>query len=147
MIEQWQVRFWFLLSCATSASMFLLIAVASCTSTQTFNQIFTLVAEFLSLSRTSLALTLRGSPNLGHFLCYALLSLSLSGVFSRRDKYLAPIVAGLFGVTMEIVQIFIPSRDSSLLDIGVNILGIAIGFGVYWLWVSYLPGSNKPRLL
>jgi hypothetical protein len=135
MIGQSLARPWFLFSCATSASMFLLIAVASCTSTQMFNEIFTLVAEFLSLSRTSLALTLRGSPNLGHFLCYALLSLSLSGVFSRRDKYLAPIVAGLFGVMMEIVQIFIPSRDASLLDIGVNILGIAIGFWIYQFWV------------
>jgi hypothetical protein len=42
--------------------MFLLIAVASCTSTQMFSEIYTLVADFLSLSRTSLSMALRGSP-------------------------------------------------------------------------------------
>ena len=123
--------------------MFLLIAVASCTSSETLSQIYTMVVEFLSLSRTTLSASLWGSPNLGHFLCYTLLSLSLSGLFSRRKKYLAPLVAMGFGILMEIVQIFIPSRDSNLLDIGVNILGISLGFGIYWLWVTYVWGSKK----
>jgi len=125
--------------------MFLVIAVASCTSTETFSHIYTMVTEFLSISRSALSASLRGSPNLGHFLCYALLSLSLSGVFSRRNKYLAPLVAVVFGMIMEIVQLFIPSRDSSLLDIGFNILGITTGFGVYWLWVTLRRGNPGPK--
>ena len=136
-IDQSQARAWFLFSCATSASMFLVISVASCTSTETFSHIYTMVTEFLSISRSALSASLRGSPNLGHFLCYALLSLSLSGVFSRRNKYLAPVVAVVFGMIMEVVQIFIPSRDPSLSDIGFNVLGIATGFGIHWLWVAY----------
>ena len=143
--EQTQVKAWFLFSIATSASMFFVIAVASCTSSETFSQIYTMVAEFLSLSRTTLSASLRGSPNLGHFLCYALLSLSLSGVFSRRNKFLAPLVAVGFGVLMEFVQFFIPSRDSSLLDIGFNTLGISFGFGIYWLWVAYVRGDLRTR--
>ena len=118
-----QARFWNLFFFATSACILMVIAIASCTSSQAFGEIYTLVAEFLSLSKTTLSSTLRSSPILGHFLCYALLSLSLSGAFSRRNKYVAPVVAGLFGVMMEFVQFFIPSRDSSLLDIGVNVLG------------------------
>jgi VanZ family protein len=140
--EQQPKKAWFLFSCATSASMFLVIAVASCTSSETFSQIYTMVTEFLSISRSSLSASLRGSSNLGHFLCYTLLSLSLAGVFSRRNRYLAPLVATGFGVVMEIAQLFIPSRDPSLFDIGFNILGIATGFGVYWLWVAYRRGSR-----
>jgi VanZ family protein len=145
MMGQQQARAWFLFSCAASASMFLVITIASCTSTETFSQIYTMVTEFLSISRSQLSATLRGSPNLGHFLCYALLSLSLSGVFSRRNKYLAPLVAVVFGMLMEVVQIFIPSRDSSLLDIGVNILGIAVGFGLYAFWVNHRRRSHEVR--
>jgi VanZ family protein len=118
---------------ASSASMFLLITVASCTSTQMFSEVYALVADFLSLSKTSLSMTLRGSPGLGHFLSYTLLSFFLSGVFSRRHIFIAPLVAGLFGVLMEFVQIFIPSRDASLMDIGINFLGVWIAFGVYIL--------------
>jgi len=88
--------------------MFLVIAVASCASSETFSRIYTLVAEFLSLSRTTLSVSLQDSPNPGHFLCYALLSLSLAGVFSRRRRYLAPLVAVGFGILMAIVQIFTP---------------------------------------
>jgi VanZ family protein len=130
---------------ASSVSMFLLIAVASCTSNQDFHYLYSLIAEFLSLSKTSLVISLSRSPNLGHFLCYTLLSFSLSGVFSRRNKLIAPLVAGLFGVLMECVQIFIPSRDASLLDIGINFLGVALGFGIYMLWVTYVRPSDKSR--
>ena len=126
-------KFRLLFCYATSASMFILIAVASCTSTQTFSEIYTLVAELLSLSTTTLSVSLRASPNFGHFVCYAVLSLSLTGVFSRRRKFLAPLLAGGFGVVMELVQMFIPSRDASFMDIGINVLGVAVGFGVYLL--------------
>ena len=135
-MQKQQASFWFLFSCGVSASMFLVIAVASCTSTETFSQIYSAVTEFLSLSRTRLSTTLRESPNLGHFLCYALLSLSLSSVFSRHKPYTAPLVAFSFGIVMEAVQLFIPSRDPSLFDIGFNIVGILVGLAVYWSWVA-----------
>jgi VanZ family protein len=127
---------WFLFSCLASASMFLVITVASCTSSETFSQIYTAVTEFLSLSRTTLSATLRASPNLGHFLCYSLLSLSLCSVFFNRKWFSAPLVAVIFGILMELVQLFIPSRDPSLSDMGFNIMGIAVGYGVYraWAW-------------
>lgn len=145
MTGQQPARTLFLFSCVASASMFLVIAIASCTSSETFGQIYTMVTEFLSISGSTLSASLRISPNLGHFLCYALLSLSLSGVFSRRNKYLAPLVAVVFGMVMEGAQIFIPSRDASLFDIGFNILGVATGFGIYWLWLTYRRGSNHTR--
>jgi len=135
-MEKQQTGAWFLFSCVVSASMFLVIAVASCTSTETFSQIYSAVTDFLSLSRTTLSATLRASPNLGHFLCYSLLSLSLSSVLSRHKPYSAPLLALLFGIVMEIVQMFIPSRDPSLFDIGFNLVGITVGFGIYRVWMA-----------
>lgn len=124
---------WVLFCYVTSASLFVLIAIASCTSAQVFSNIFTLVADMLSLRGTTLSMTLWSSPNFGHFVSYAMLSFSLTGVFSRRRKVLAPFLAGIFGVVMELVQMFIPSRDASFTDIGVNVLGAAVGFGLYLL--------------
>jgi len=144
-MEKQQASVWFLFSCLVSVSMFLMIAVASCTSSETFSQIYSAVTEFLSLSRTTLSATLRASPNLGHFLCYALLSLSLSRVLSRRQPYIAPLVASSFGIIMEFIQLFIPSRDSSLFDIGFNVMGITVGFGVYWMWVAARRKFNTAR--
>lgn len=145
MMEKQQNGFWFLLSCVVSASMFLVIAVASCTSSETFSRIYSAVTEFLSLSRSTLSATLSASPNLGHFLCYSLLSLSLSSVMSHRTPYTAPLVALIFGVFMEIIQMFIPSRDPSLFDVGFNVVGIAVGFGIYRLWVATRRSFNPAQ--
>jgi len=145
MMEKQQASVWFLFNCVVSASMFLLITVASCTSSETFSRIYAAVAEFLSLGRTMLSATLRASPNLGHFVCYSLLSLSLSSVLSRRQPYTAPLVALSFGIVMEIAQMFIPSRDPSLFDIGFNMVGIAVGAAIYWTWVAARRGFDPAR--
>ena len=145
MMESQQAGVWFLVSCLVSASMFLVITVASCTNSETFSLIYSAVTEFLSLSRSTLSATLRASPNLGHFLCYCLLSLSLSSVLSRREPFSAPLVALSFGIIMEIIQLFIPSRDPSLFGIGFNVMGITVGLGVYWLWVATRRRFNPDR--
>lgn len=134
---------WRLFSYVASASMLLVIAVASCTSRETFAEIYNFFAELVSLSRYSLSLY--NSPGLGHFICYTLLGFSLIGVFSHRRRFLAPLVAVTFGALMEIVQSFIPSRDASMADIGINILGVVLGFGVYWVWSTYVRGDLNPR--
>jgi VanZ family protein len=137
LIEKAQTKFSLLFFYVSSASMFVLIGIASCTSRKTFSEIYYLVADFLSLSHTSLSMTLRDNPGLGHFLCYAVLSFSLSGIFSRRYRFLAPLVAVVFGMLMEAVQVFIPSRDADLLDIGINVLGVGLGLGLYLLFERF----------
>jgi len=121
----------------TSAGMFLVLAVASCTSTQDFNEIYNWIMELLSLSGSSFSVSLLASPGLGHFLCYAVLSFSLSGLFLRRRIWIAPLLAVLFGVLMEFVQIYIPSRHAELMDIAINALGITLGLGLHMLWLRY----------
>ena len=54
--------------------------------------------------------------------------------FENRYKLLAaPVVAGVFGLLMELAQVFIPSRGASLGDMGLNVLGVVVGVGVCWL--------------
>ena len=144
LIEQPLARYWSLFFYLSSASMIMVIAVASCTSTETFHEIYNFIAGFLSLDKVTSSL--RSSPGWGHFICYTLLSFSLAGVFSRRNIFVAPVLAVLFGVLMEFVQSFIPSRDASLMDIGINFLGVVLGFGVYRLWVTYVRTTGKSHL-
>jgi VanZ family protein len=142
-IEQPLARHWSLFFYLSSASMFVVIAIASCTSTQAFSDIYSLIADFLSLD--TITSSLRSSPGWGHFICYTLLSFSLSGVYSRHNLFIGPVMAVIFGVLMEFVQSFIPSRDASLMDIGINFLGVVLGFGVYRLWVTYVRRAVRPR--
>ena len=107
------------------------LAVASCTSTQGFNEVYSEVAGFFSLGGTVVAKWLRANSEFGHFIGYALLSLSLSGALSRRQLIVAPLVAVSFGLMMEVLQVFIPTRGASLTDMGINILGVGIGFAFY----------------
>ena len=139
-VEQPLASPWPFVSYLTSAGMFMVIAVASCTSREMFAEIYNFIAGLLSFS--SFSLPFRNSPGLGHFICYGLLSLSLVGVFSQQRRFLAPLVALGFGVLMEIVQVFIPSRDASFLDIGVDFLGVCLGFGVYLIWGRLVSGSS-----
>jgi len=113
------------------------LMVASCTSTQGFNEVYSEVAGFFSLGGTVMAKWLRANSEFGHFVGYALLSLSLSGAMSRRRVFVAPLIALGFGLLMEGVQVFIPSRGASLGDMGVNVLGVVVGLGLYLLWVIY----------
>jgi len=48
----------------------------------------------------------------------------------------------LTGVLMEGVQVFIPTRGASLIDMGSNVLGVAIGFIVYLLWRASMRGVD-----
>ena len=129
-----------------------MLIVASCTSNQEFNYLYVQITELLSLSKTSWSSWLLSRSWFGHFLGYALLTVVLSGVFSfylatRNKLLIAPVVAGLFGLLMEFSQIFIPSRGASLIDMGVNVIGTAIGLGVYLLVVALIQGRVWKELL
>jgi len=144
-IDQAQTRSGFVFSCVPAAGMLMLLAIASLTSTQAFNELYQLVTGYLWLSKTSLSVWLLAHPGVGHLLSYALLSLSLSAALPRQEVFIAPLAAVTFGLLLEIAQIFIATRDASWMDIGLNVLGVAVGFGVYLLWVGKSkvdPGSS-----
>jgi len=49
---------------------------------------------------------------------------------------LSMISASLYGISDEIHQSFVPSRDAELLDVVADILGAAAGVYLYHLWVN-----------
>jgi len=120
-----------------AAAMFIVLTVASCTSTAGFNEVYSEVVGFFSLSGTFVAKWLRANSEFGHFIGYAFLSLSLSRALSRQRLFVAPLMAVIFGLVMEAVQVFIPTRGASLNDMGINILGVGIGFAFYWALVAH----------
>jgi VanZ family protein len=126
-----RAKYWFWFSLTASAGLLLVITVASVTPAETFREIYDFVAELLSLDKSPI--TLKDKPGLGHFICYTLLSFFLAGVLPGKRLLIAPLAALGYGILMEFVQVFIPSRDASLMDIAVNALGVTLGLGMYWL--------------
>ena len=76
----------------------------------------------------------------GHLFAYAVLAILLArgfganyGNFQRR-ALLAWSLATLYGVSDEFHQSFVPGRHPSVLDVGIDAAGAAIGLGMLYLW-------------
>jgi VanZ family protein len=103
----------------------------------------------------------RQSPHadkLLHFLAYALLSVLFFRAFEtgpfREDTdtvmILAMVSAALYGISDEIHQYYVPSRDADLMDILANILGSIYGAFFYHLFVvryRIVPGLARLKYL
>ena len=77
------------------------------------------------------------AANLAHIPAYGLLSFLWLKTFERKDamrsSLMVLILTGLllFAVSDEIHQAFVPGRFASLNDIGLDLLGIALGLATY----------------
>ncbi len=82
------------------------------------------------------ALTKKG----GHMIGYAMLAVSFFHAMSsgrktnRLEFFAAAGLAILYSVTDEIHQMFTPGRNSSLLDVGIDAVGVFAGLGL-WKWI------------
>jgi VanZ family protein len=56
-----------------------------------------------------------------------------SGV-TRRALVLAFVIATVHGLTVEVEQMFVPSRFAEWRDVGNNVIGVAAGLGAAWAW-------------
>ncbi len=76
----------------------------------------------------------------GHMTGYALLAagylhaLANSRPFSRRLLVLSVCLAGIYAITDEFHQLFTPGRTSSPIDVGIDVVGAAIGV-LLWAWI------------
>jgi VanZ family protein len=76
----------------------------------------------------------------GHMLGYGLLAatfahgLAFSTRMRRSTVLLAIILAGLYAVTDEFHQSFTPERTPSIVDVGIDTFGAALG-GSVWAWI------------
>src|SRR5512147_1099964 len=85
----------------------------------------------------------------GHMLGYALLAaaylhgLTLSKKITRGTVLIAILLAGLYAVTDEFHQLFVPERTSSPVDVGIDIVGASLGAPL-WTWIrSFLQRRRK----
>lgn len=75
-----------------------------------------------------------------HFTEYAILSVLIANALRLRGKlrwYLPVIISGLYAVTDEIHQYFVPGRACRLLDMGIDTCGALFGVAVFVL-ITYL---------
>lgn len=85
-----------------------------------------------SFSRSDLAVNLAGFVPFGFLVCLRLLA---SGRCSPRACILIAAAAGVaVSLAIETTQVWLPGRDSSLLDLGANALGAAIGALLCTAW-------------
>ncbi len=78
-----------------------------------------------------------------HFTAFTILTLLVHGLrWPTRTRW--PIVAALlaYGVVIESLQVFVPSRSVELLDYLENMLGVAVGTGIYWLARRLIQSSS-----
>jgi VanZ family protein len=81
------------------------------------------------------------SGELQHLIEYLGLSLlvfrGVVNTFKRNSILLTLIISGLYGLSDEIHQYFVPGRMFSFFDIGFDLLGIVIGIVTYSIWLNF----------
>lgn len=70
-----------------------------------------------------------------HFTEYAIIVVLAHRLLHRRTRraiLIAFVLAVLFAITDEYHQSFVPDRDGTVLDVGIDALGAAVAAGVLW---------------
>lgn len=70
----------------------------------------------------------------GHMTGYALLALSLMRGQKRREKInfvLALVGCGLYALSDEFHQSFVPGRNAAWMDVGIDLMGASIGLFIF----------------
>jgi len=93
---------------------------------------------------------------LGHFGEYAILGVLLLralaprtpplGRPSRRRRLAAMALAAVYALTDEVHQSLVPARGPSVFDVGIDILGAAVGVTLFTLWWRRLTRTRTLRI-
>jgi VanZ family protein len=73
----------------------------------------------------------------GHFLFFSALCFFLYKPL--KNIYLCIIITVLYGVMLELIQIYVPARAASLFDVFTDTMGALISALILWKLQSYLP--------
>jgi len=83
----------------------------------------------------------------GHVFCFAMLTLFALAI--RRKLTASPQELVLFilllAVATEGFQLFVPGRTTKLLDLGLDIFGALIGFGIFSIYKSVYPNRHLAK--
>lgn len=95
-------------------------------------------------------MNLRHAPAFGILAVFALWSTSRAGqrlVASRKRVWIAVLLAGLYGVTDEIHQSFVPGRDASVCDILTDLAGAWLAARLLWAVEEHVAVPAYGRIL
>lgn len=111
-------------------------------------------ALIFALSSISKVPSLPGgmSDKTAHILLYSgfgfLVARALAGRRRRAALWLMGVtllVVGLYGLSDETHQLFVPHREFDLRDLAADVVGGACGTAAQWLWGIIGPGSERSR--
>jgi VanZ family protein len=108
--------------------MLILIVWLSCISQSVFARYYVDFLDIFPLSDSSHHY-LKAHYKLGHPLCYAILA-AITCLCLRGRYFLSILLVFSLGVSLEIVQYFLPTRAASWVDLGYNLVGVIVGAGI-----------------
>ncbi|MDD5406649.1 MAG: VanZ family protein [Sulfurovaceae bacterium] len=95
------------------------------------------VIEFLATATRGVESITLGWDKLNHFFAFMVLYILLSLAFRDLKTVYKVLLLFAFGLQIEIVQSFLPSREFSYLDISADIVGIMFGLLIYHTLVRH----------
>ncbi len=127
-------------------------------STATFGGIFTtwLLSQILHLLRLKVTLAtfsllhhlMRKAAHLTEYAVFAmLLYYSLGGIrrreWQRKPAFWAALIAGLYSLTDEFHQLFVPGRGPSIFDSGIDTVGACLGILIVYFFCRMSRGERR----
>ena len=100
--------------------------------------LFIVCVAILGSLSSSPAFPLEANDKVNHAVGYAVLTLIAFAAWPSFRKWVA-VFAFLFGIAIECIQIFLPSREFGVEDLLANLVGITFATGVAWLVKTYWP--------
>ena len=98
----------------------------------------------ISFAPTTTSETIANLDKVVHFFMFLILSYLFWMAYRVPWPLISSIlILGLFGLAVELVQYFIPSRIFSLYDFTANFAGIIAGALLYWLLTSLQTGMHS----
>ncbi|WP_422862241.1 VanZ family protein [Desulfoluna limicola] len=107
------------------------ILILSCLPLRSFNLIYNQLVHTLRVDNTSLSHFIISHPDVGHIAAYSVFTLILFFSMNERWEWRVPVIAFVFGGVVEVLQLSVPTRGSSLGDLAWNFSGILLGTALW----------------
>ena len=97
--------------------------------------LYTLGIITISLLPSNGASTIKNLDKLGHFLAYAGMAILIFLTFGEKESRIAGVLGAiLLGISLEMAQASIASRDRSFYDVIANTIGVGVGVVISLQW-------------
>lgn len=100
--------------------------------------LFVIVLSLIPLPSTGTAMY---TDKIIHFLMYGIMGfLAYISVPSKSGRKYLLVFIVLLGAALELIQIFIPGRSASYIDLAANTAGVVFAIFLFWIYSRLFPG-------